>query len=244
MEDHGDPRMTQPESSERWVYLLGGFAAIVGSLMGLVGNLIHPATPIGDPEGVVRVIAESDAWTLIHLVIVFGIVLMLGGLVALYRAIGGGVARVLARFGLAAAIVGIAIGVVLVILDGVAAKQLADQWAIAPQEERTIAFRIALANETINFALASSFNIVFAGATFILFGLAVAFSGAYRESLGWIVVVAGIVSVGAGLIQAFSGQPTMASRVLTIIGPTVITLWLLVIGVLLVRKARQTTSEP
>jgi hypothetical protein len=240
MEDHGDPRTTQPGSLERWVYLIGGVAAIVGSLMGMVGNLIHPATPIDDPEGVVRVIAESDAWTAIHLVIVFGIVLMLGGLVALYQSIRSGVAGALARLGLAAAIVGIAIGVVLVILDGVAAKQLADEWAIAPQEERTIALHIVLANETINFALASSFNIVFAGATFILFGMAVAFSGVYRQWLGWVVVVAGIVSVGAGLIQAFTGEPTIASRVLTILGPTVITLWLLVIGVLLVRKARQT----
>jgi hypothetical protein len=230
--------MTQPESSERWVYMLGGVAAIVGSLMGMVGNLIHPATPLADPDGVARVIAESDAWTVIHLVIVFGIVLMLGGLVALYQSIRGGVADALARLGLAAAIVGIAIGVVLVILDGVAAKQLADGWAIAPQEERTIALRIVLANETINFALASSFNIVFAGATFILFGMAVAFSEVYRQWLGWVVVVAGIVSVGAGLIQAFAGEPTTASRVLTIIGPTVITLWVLVIGVLLVRKAQ------
>ena len=241
MDTDADVRMTQPESSDRWVYLLGGVAAIVGSLMGMVGNLIHPVTPLDDPEGVARVIAESDAWTAIHLVIVFGIVLMLGGLVALYQSIRGELAGALARLGLAAAIVGIAIGVVLVILDGVTAKQLADQWAIAPQEERTIALRIVLANETMNFALASSFNIVFAGATFILFGMAVAFSGAYRRWLGWVVVAAGIVSVGAGLIQAFTGEPTMASRVLTILGPTVITLWLLVIGVLLIRKARQAT---
>src|SRR5919106_4683878 len=238
MHTDADVRMTQPESSDRWVYLLGGVAAIVGSLMGMVGNLIHPVTPLDDPEGVARVIAESDAWTAIHLVIVFGITLMLGGLVALYQSIRDSRAGALARLGLASGIVGIAIGVVLVILDGVGAKQLADEWAIAPQDERATALRIVLANETINFALASSFNIVFAGATFILFGLAVAFSGVYEQWLGWVVVVAGIVSVGAGLIQAFSGQPTMASRVLTIIGPTGITLWLLVIGVLLVRKAR------
>jgi hypothetical protein len=238
MEDD-DLHTTRALASDRWVFMIGGIAAIVGSLMGMVGNLIHPATPLDDPEGVARVIAESDAWTLIHLVIVFGIVLMLGGLVALFRSIRGGVAGALARFGLAAGIAGIAIGVVLVILDGVAAKQLADQWAAAPPEEAAIALHIVLANETINFALASSFNIVFAGMTFIPFGLAVALSGVYRPWLGWIVVVAGIASVGAGLIQAFIGEPTMASRVLTIIGPTVITLWLLMIGILLVRQARR-----
>jgi hypothetical protein len=221
------------------VYLIGGIAAIAGSVLGLVGNLVHPATPLDDPEGVARTIAESDAWTAIHLVIVFGIVLMLGGLVALHHSIRGSPAAAFSRFGLAAGIVGIAIGVVLVITDGVAAKELADQWAVAPQEERAAALRIVLANETVNFALASSFNIVFGGVTFILFGIAVTLSGVYRSFLGWIVAVAGVLSVGAGLVQAIPGEPTTASRVLTIIGPTVITLWLLVIGVSLVRQARR-----
>jgi hypothetical protein len=231
--------MTQGIGSERWIYMIGGVAAIVGSVMGMVGNLIHPSTPLNDSQGVAQTIAESDAWSPIHLTILFGIMLMLGGLVALYHSIRGGIASVLARFGLWAAAVGIAIGVIVVILDGVAAKQLADEWATAPPEERSIALRDVLANETINFALASSFNIVFAGATFLLLGLAVALSGTYPGWLGWIAVGAGILSVGAGLIQAFTGEPTIASRILTIIGPTVITLWLLVIGILLTGKARR-----
>jgi len=161
--------------------------------------------------------------------------LMLGGLLALYRSIPGGLARALAQFGWAAAIAGIAVGLVLVILDGVAAKQLADEWAGAPAEEQAAALRVVLANETTNFALASLFNILFAGATFILYGLAVALSDVYPRWLGWVAVTAGL---GAGLIQALAGEPTVASGVLTIIGPTVITLWLAVMGILLARLAR------
>ena len=97
---------------------------------------------------------------------------------------------------------------------------------------------MVLANETINFALASLFNILFAGATFILFGLAVALSDVYPRWLGWVAVAAGLGSVGAGLTQALVGEPTVASMVLTIIGPTVITLWLAVMGILLARLAR------
>jgi hypothetical protein len=77
------------------------------------------------------VIAESDAWTLIHIVIIVGIICMLGGLVAVRHSITGGVAEALARLGVYAATIGVTIGVVTVILDGVAAKQLADQWAAA-----------------------------------------------------------------------------------------------------------------
>jgi len=36
------------------------------------------------------------------------------------------------------------------------------------------------------------------------------------------------------------GEPTGAFRVLTIIGPTVITLWLLSMGIMLLRKVRET----
>jgi len=68
-------------------------------------------------------------------------------------------------------------------------------------------------NEAINFALASLFNFVFAAVTFILFGLAVAFSHVYPRWLGWTVFLAGLLSIGAGSIQAYVGEPTGASRV-------------------------------
>lgn len=210
----------------------------MGAILGGVGNLAHPVTPIDDPVGVARAIAESDIWVPVHVVIVFGIVLMLGGLVALYHSIRGGVAGALARFGLFAAVVGVTIGLVLVILDGVAAPQLAEEWAAAPPGDQSVALGLVHANETINLALASLFNLISAGVTFILFGLAVALSDVYPRWLGWIVLMAGVASIGAGLLQAFTGEPTGASRILTIFGPTVITLWLLVVGILLVRKAR------
>src|SRR5919106_5382447 len=180
------------------VFRMGGVAAVVGSLAGMVGNLIHPVTPIGDPEGTARVIADSELWVPVHLAIVVGILLMLGGLVALAHSIRDGLAGALTRFGMVAAIAGAVIGLVLVILDGVAARQLAQEWAAAPAADRQIALSLVQANETINFALASLFNLVFAAATFILFGLAVALSDVYPKWLGWGGVAAGAPSVVAG----------------------------------------------
>jgi Domain of unknown function (DUF4386) len=232
---------TMPEASlaseyDRWVFRLGGASAVLGALLGMVGNLIHPVTPIDDPEGVARTIADSAIWLPAHLAIVVGILLMLAGLVAIHHSIRGGLAGALARFGLIAAIAGATIGMMLVILDGVAARQLAREWATAPPDQKAAALSLVHANETINFALAGLFNLVFAAATFILFGLAVALGDVYPRWLGWVVTVAGLGSIGAGLVQAYVGEPSGASRVLTIIGPTVITLWLLVMGILLIRK--------
>jgi len=231
-------------TDDRWVFRLGGIAAIAGALLGMVGNLVHPVTPIDDPEGVARVIADSEAWVPIHLAIVLGIVLMLGGLVAIRRSIRDGLAGALSRLGLVAAVAGATVGLVLVILDGVAARQLAQEWAAAPSEERDVALALVHANETINFALASLFNVVFAAVTFVLFGLAVALSRVYPRWLGWVAVLAGVLSLVAGTIQSSVGEPTDASRLLTIVGPSVITLWLLWMGILLLREERVSPIQP
>lgn len=219
-----------------WIFKLGGWAAILGSLFAGAGNLLHPITPRDDPEGVAQVIAQSEHWTLVHLIIILGTILMLAGLIAIRHSIANGLPEALARLGVYAGTIGTTVGIVTVILDGVAAKTLADQWALTSESEKQIGLALVSANETVNFALAGLFNMSFAGIPFLLLGLAVAFSHAFPRWLGWTATVAGSGSIGAGLVQAFTGEPTIASLILTIIGPTVISLWLLVMGILLLKN--------
>ena len=235
---------TPTRREEGGILRIGAVAGIVGSLLAMVGNLLHPATPTGDPQGVAEAIAKSESWVLVHLAIVVGLILMLGALVALSRSIEGGVAGALAQLGSVAAVAGVTVGVVLVIVDGVAAKHLADAWEAAPPEEAAAALRVVVAEEAINFALASLFNILFAGVTFILLGLAVAWSGEYPGWLGWVVVVAGVGSVPVGLVQAYTGESIGFTKVATIIFPTIITLWVVGMSVLLLRKAGRRTERP
>jgi hypothetical protein len=220
-----------------WLSRIGSVCAVGGAVLAAVGNLLHPVTPRDDPVGVARVIAESDAWTLIHEVIILGTILMFFGLIAIGDSIGGEAAGALARLGVYAAAVGTTLGLATVILDGVGAKQLADQWAAAPDGTKAVGLSLVSMNETLNFALAGLFNMSFAGVTFILLGFAVALSDVYPPWLGWVAAFAGLFSVAAGLVQAFTGEPTVASLVLTIIGPTIISLWVLVMGVLMGRQA-------
>lgn len=226
-----------------WLSKIGSVCAIAGALLAAVGNILHPVTPRDDPVGVARVIAESDAWTLIHEVIILGVILMFLGLIAIGASIGGGASEALGRLGVYAAAVGTTLGLATVILDGVGAKQLADQWAAAPEATKADALSLVSMNETLNFALAGLFNLSFAGVPFILLGFAVALNDVYPRWLGWIAVFAGLGSVAAGLVQAFTGEPTVASLVLTIIGPTIISLWVLVMGVLMGRRATRAPSS-
>jgi hypothetical protein len=243
MEEHARAMMTtRSKGKEGSILRIGSVAGIVGALLAMVGNLLHPATPIGDPEGVARTIAESEAWVFVHLVIVVGLILVLGGLAAISRSVEGGLPGALAWLGSVAAVAGVTVGVVLVIVDGVAAKHLADAWEAAPPKEAAAALRVVLAEEAINFALAALFNILFAGVTFILFGLAVAWSGEYPGWLGWVVVVAGVGSVPVGLVQAYTGESIGLTRIATIILPTIITLWVAGMSVLVWRKAASTSG--
>src|ERR1700730_7112466 len=97
---------SQPGSHEKkqdsllgWIFRIGAVAAVFGSLLAMVGNLIHPATTGLSPNGVAHVIVGSGAWTTIHLIIVVGLIFMLGGLLAICRSIKGGLAGTLARVG-------------------------------------------------------------------------------------------------------------------------------------------------
>jgi hypothetical protein len=246
----GSPWLPQPGLEEgasmvatnRRFFRLGAVAAIVGSLLAGVGNVLHPGTPVANGLGVARVISGSTIWTPVHLLIIAGLILMLGGLVAISQSIQGGLAGALARFGQAAAIAGMTVGMVLVMVDGVAAKQLADAWGVAPPEERAAALRVLLAEETVNFALAALFNILLAGVTYVLLGLAVAYGRAYPRWLGWVAVAGAVGSLAAGTLEALAGQSTAITKVSTIITPTVLTLWTAVIGVLLYRRAASLAS--
>ena len=109
---------------------------------------------------------------------------MFAGLVTISRSVRGGLAGALARFSYAAAVAGITIGVLLVTIDGIAAKHLANVWAALSPEARAAALRLVLAEESLNFAMASGFNIVFAVVAYIPLGLAVALRHVYSRPLG------------------------------------------------------------
>jgi hypothetical protein len=224
-------------SGTRWVLRIGGCSAIAGAILGMVGNLIHPGTSgPAHPQATALVVAASDIWIPVHLGILVAFVLMLGGLVAIHDSIVGGLPGALGRFGLAAAFVGTAGGVVLITLDGFAAKHLADSWVASAPGARADALAAFKAEDSINFALLSPLNLVFAGFTFVLFGLAAAFSDVYPRWLGWIAVAGGVGGAASGVIQAYIGEPSTITTALGIAAPTIITLWLLVMGILLLRR--------
>jgi hypothetical protein len=89
--------MATPTTTTGWILRVGSYASIADAL-GLVGNLLHPSNPHRGPRGVARTIADSRLWVPDHLAIVLGLILMLGGLVAIAHSIQDGPCA-LARLG-------------------------------------------------------------------------------------------------------------------------------------------------
>jgi low temperature requirement protein LtrA len=105
-----------PTKDNSWLLRIGSGAAVLGAVAAGAGNLLHPITPRDDPAGVARVIAQSDLWTHIHLVIVIGIILLPAGLLAVrHSSAGGGFTDALTRLGMYAVTMGATVGVITLI---------------------------------------------------------------------------------------------------------------------------------
>src|SRR3954471_11376004 len=84
---------------DRTFYRWGGAAAVVGGVLALLGNLMAPRwTDIDDVERY-RKIADSGIWRIDALILVFAIILVTVGTVAVAKSLEGGGADGLAGYG-------------------------------------------------------------------------------------------------------------------------------------------------
>jgi hypothetical protein len=166
--------------------------------VGLVGNLLHPATATGDPEGVAHAIADSQLWVPDHLAIVLGLILVLGGLVAIARSIHGGLPGALARLGSVAAVAGVTVGLILV--TSTAWPPSSSPRPGQPRHRRNKRPRCGWSwPRRPSTSPWRPVQHLFAGVTFILYGLAVAWSQLYPRWLG--------LGSGPGRSRLGSGRP-------------------------------------
>ncbi len=222
----------------RPLYRIGAIMLVVGSVLAVATNLIHPnPQEIGDPIAQLKLISASDPWGPIHVGIVLSSMIRLAGLVALTYSFAGGYGAAWARIGLAGAIVGAAAAVVLFAVDGIASQRLAMVWANAPPAELAIAFQVSQSNQYVGFGIYGLWIMIFFGLTYVAYGLAVAYSREYPRWLGWIAVAGGAAGFAIGYFQYFSGLTDLLTNKLFPGCAIVLATWTVVMGWLLWRKA-------
>ncbi len=224
---------------ERTLLRIGAVSLIVGFVLIIVHVALlavdAPLSDPGDTEAFIQSIVDSSIWAGIHLLVLVPLLLGVGGLLALYRSITGEPGAALAQLGFAAALMGGAItSVSVAILGGGAMKELADAWGAAADKE--VPFAVAEATVLISFDIGSWGNLVFYGVAPILYGLAIALTGIYPKWLGWVAVAGGVGGVLIQTVQFSQGVSQVTSGVY-VASFLVVNLWLVVIGVLMWRRA-------
>jgi hypothetical protein len=225
---------------DRTLFRWGSWAAIVGGLIALGGNILHPrAKDYADPVAEeLRIIGKSDAWVAIHLGILVGFLLITFGLFALARSMKGGPAEGIARIALGSLLISAPVAIITLLIDGYAMGAIADDAAADPA-----VLAAATAGAHIGWAAFMGLVIFALGVTPALFGLAVAKDGGYPSWMGWGAFVFGLVSVGAA-VSGILGGPSSGFFLVFAISSGIVTLWVIAIGVLLGRRTAGPITVP
>lgn len=210
---------------------ISGALLIVGAVMALVGNALHPHTAGVDVAATLQAIAQNGAWVGIHLTIIVAILLIIGGLIGLTERLTGTPGGPLARLGVAAALLGGAVVTVSTAMDGFVMKPLALSSAAGPAADAATALGVATAVKAVGFGLWSIGIIVFFGAAFACFGLAAIASRRFPAWFGWIAVVGAFGSAVAGLLQIAANGEVQAAETTLLVSTLLLTLWTLALGV-------------
>jgi hypothetical protein len=218
--------------SERALYRIGSWAAMVGAVVALVTNLLHPR--ISDYEHYVgaelRTVRDSDGWLAIHLGVLLGSLLIILGLFAFARSLKGGPAEGWARLAIGSLLIAAPVTVMTLMVDGYATKAIADSAA-------QVASGAGLALAELSWAMFMGLIITLLGITPILFGVALAVDGRYPVGLGWGAALLGAVCVVDAVVGTVAG-PSGPFFIVFTVASGLLTLWVLVLGVYLGRSAR------
>ncbi len=227
---------------ERVMLRIGAVAFVVGLVMAVVFELLHPSRE--DPNNNPLVFAEyaqDGDWVTVHLGALAAALLLIGGLVTVSSsvALGPSVGAAWARMAGAAAVTAAAAYGVLQVVDGVALKRAVDAWVAAPADGKTAAFAAAQAVRWAEYGLNSlAFSLV--ALTLVLVGVALLASDRFPRWLGAWAIVAGLAYATRGLVVAYRGFEANPSGLVALI---LFGSWVLVMAVFMWRRSSKLTKE-
>jgi hypothetical protein len=170
---------------------IGAGAVFLGVIAQLAAAILpgEPIRVVGGADEALRAIADSDAWTVLWLVHLTGIVLLITAVSVLTRTFSGGSAREWARVGQPLFVIAGALGVAEV-LAAASTKDLADGWAEAATPEGRLPYLTA-------FESAWNLTVYLDFGALLLLGLylgtlaaAILAGDVYARWLGWTSAVA------------------------------------------------------
>ncbi len=227
--------------TERGFLRFGAGAAMVGAVLALVFNILHPRTSdIDNVRAEIETVADSGIWLFDHFMLAWAIAISFVGFIAITAYLGeGGLGGGWVWAARAAVVVGVAVTFVTLVVDGTAVKEVADNWAEATGPAKAAAFSTAEAVAQMSLAL-------FTGTMGTLFGIAPALVGAaglatgrFPQQMSYAWIVAGALGLLAASIQFLAGPSTLTVNVLFLGASLLATLLLFLAGWMVWNKAAE-----
>lgn len=218
----------------------GAVAGMVSALVGVAFNAVHPRAPsdaLNNTEQLLRLVADSRSWRVVHLA---SVVVTLIGVAAVVAVLWSMALQGSTRWPVTALVLLMVTTPMLLLsvgLDGFAIKSVADRWATGAGDGQALV-QAAAALRSVDVAVLNVVMMGQFGVTAILLGVASWSSALYGKGIGVIAVTGGVLGVGSGVLQSLSGRLTVLSySVLLTASLGLFTLWLLVASFVLWRKA-------
>jgi hypothetical protein len=191
---------------QRRLLKISGGLLVGGQLLALFAGFFHPGGAHPNNHVVAfREYAASDEWLAVHIGQFTGEVVVLAGLVVLYRALARtGIVDTLALVAVAGVAATAALVAVVNAVDGVMLKQAVDSWANAVGPNKVLAFHDAELARWLEWG-ANCFLSLLEGATIALFGVAIARTALVPRWLGWAAVIAGLDLIAVGVVVGHDG---------------------------------------
>lgn len=219
---------------------LAGLSFIIGAVLLIVFNLLYPRAddPANAAQFVQRVAdTRGGLWEAVNLFLAVGIWGLMIGFAGVYRAVSTGGAAAWARLGYYGVIVGSTLWTVTFGLEGFGLSLVVKQWQNASGPAKDTLALIAAAHANVLVGLFSMTIIVF-WLALIFIGIGMASSRVFPKWAGWAAIVLGAATVAVvGVPQAFAGPSQTSINVLFPILATLSTIYALILGVWLLRKA-------
>ena len=114
------------------VLRIGAWTGIVGALLAFVAIALHPHPTDFNTETVLEQIAQSSAWSAIHLTLIIALLFVYVALVALTLSLEREPAATIGRIACVLALLGGTLLLVSTAIDGFAMNRIADAWFDAP----------------------------------------------------------------------------------------------------------------
>lgn len=208
---------------------VGAICSILGVGLLVIGTYHHPmeADP-NVPAAAFMEYAADTLWVASHLTQLVGVALMVVALLLFadnLKSRGGSKVPTIAAAG---AITSLALAAALQAVDGIALKAMVDAWAAAPELQRDGIFPAVFAVRQLEIGLASMFSLSM-GFTATMFGIALIAEPAYPKWFGWLAIIGGLPTGGAGIAIAYTGFSGL-SMAINMPANSLLLIWMLVLG--------------